>query len=932
MNETSYIAWPGDDAGRPQIGGKAAALDALSKSGFPVPVWFVLTPRACADSRSAGDARDAAEAEVAPSPAVERALDDALRQLESQGPEADELRLAVRSSAPAEDGAARSFAGQLESFLGVAPSDVKARVADVWRSAFAAPVRAYRRAHGLPETPPAPPAVLVQRVVRAHRAGVAFSADPTGGRRNTAVASAVRGLGSLLVDGAETGDTFRIGRDGAVTGRDVTRQHRACRFDANGDVHEVTLSETEGAAPTLTDEQARRVAELARQAENHFDAPQDIEWAFDEADRLHLLQSRPITTLDAAGSNGATEHDARPAPRSSETNSRQRTERPPSTVCRPPSARAQAKRTLWDNSNIAESYGGVTTPLTFSFARRAYRAVYRAFCRAMGVPRAKVEQRAGVFRSMVGLVRGRIYYDLQSWYEVLRLLPGFRFNRAFMEDMMGVSERLPDDFLPEREPASFGEQARDAVHLARSTFRLAQAHRQIDARAEAFQQHVDRTLAASPASELEQLRLGELADRYTHLEDALLGRWETPIVNDVLTMIFFGLSRRLLAEWTPDGERLHGALLAGAESAVSAEPARRIGAMAEAARGDAALVTALREGTRAEAETALRARPELAERYEAYLSRFGDRCLGELKLESETLREDPLPLLRAVGTRAARGSEQRALSENAHRERRTEAETQLAEALRGHPVRRRVVRWSLRHARARIATRENLRFERTRVFGTARRLFLEMGRRLAAEGRLDEARNVFYLEVEEILDFARGTATTTDLAGLASVRNDEFARYRERPAPPDRFVTRGAPPLSDAFEETSPAAPPAASNSAGDVRTGQGSGAGAVRGPACVVEDPRSAELTGEEILVARQTDPGWTPLFASCAGVVVERGNLLSHAAVVAREMGLPAVVGVDGATDWLAGAGRIEVDGRAGTVRVLAEVSDGERRVFAP
>ena len=931
MNETSYIAWPGDDAGRPQIGGKAAALDALSKSGFPVPAWFVLTPRACADSRSAGDARDAAKAELAPSPAVERALHDALRQLESQGPDADELRLAVRSSAPAEDGAARSFAGQLESFLGVAPSDVKARVADVWRSAFAAPVRAYRRAHGLPETPPAPPAVLVQRVVRAHRAGVAFSADPTGGRRNTAVVSAVRGLGSLLVDGAETGDTFRIGRDGAVTGRDVTRQHRACRFDANGDVHEVTLSETEGAAPTLTDEQARRVAELARQAKNHFDAPQDIEWAFDEADRLHLLQSRPITTLGGSAKEPSptddgrwTNDDVQPGGRSS-------------IVGRPSSASTEGAR-IWDNSNIAESYGGVTTPLTFSFARRAYRAVYRAFCRAMGVPQAKIEQRAGVFRSMVGLVRGRIYYDLQSWYEVLRLLPGFRFNRAFMEDMMGVSERLPDDFLPEREPASFGEQARDAVHLARSAFRLAQAHRQIDARAEAFQQHVDRTLAASPAPELEQLRLGELADRYTHLENALLGRWETPIVNDVLTMIFFGLSRRLLAAWTPDGERLHGALLAGAESAVSAEPARRIGAMAEAARGDAALVTALREGTRAEAETAIRARPELAERYEAYLGRFGDRCLGELKLESETLREDPLPLLRAVGTRAARGSEQRALSENAHRERRTEAETQLAEALRGHPVRQRVVWWSLRHARARIATRENLRFERTRVFGTARRLFLGMGRRLAAEGRLDEARDVFYLEVEEILDFARGTATTTDLAGLASVRNDEFARYRERPAPPDRFVTRGAPPLSDAFEETSPAAPPAASNSAGDVRTGQGSGAGAVRGPACVVEDPRSAELTGEEILVARQTDPGWTPLFASCAGVVVERGNLLSHAAVVAREMGLPAVVGVDGATDWLAGAGRIEVDGRAGTVRVLADASDGEsqaageRRVFAP
>src|SRR5438876_9081299 len=84
--------------------------------------------------------------------------------------------------------------------------------------------------------------------------------------------------------------------------------------------------------------------------------------------------------------------------------------------------------TLWDNSNIAESYNGITTPLTFSFARRAYEEVYRQFCRILRVPKSKLARHDQVFQQMLGLIRGRIYYNLLSWYRVLALLPGFTVN------------------------------------------------------------------------------------------------------------------------------------------------------------------------------------------------------------------------------------------------------------------------------------------------------------------------------------------------------------------------------------------------------------------------------------------------------------------------------------------------------------------------
>jgi pyruvate,water dikinase len=234
----------------------------------------------------------------------------------------------------------------------------------------------------------------------------------------------------------------------------------------------------------------------------------------------------------------------------------------------------------------------------------------------------------------------------------------------------------------------------------------------------------------------------------------------------------------------------------------------------------------------------------------------------------------------------------------------------------------------LRHARDRVRDRENLRFERTRVFGRVRRIFVELGKRYAAVGVLDDPRDVFYLTIDEALGWTGGTSASADIRAVANARKAEFARYRDLPVPADRFETRGLVYVGHDFVAPTRAATlPGATSGAqpeGDARRGTGCYPGTVRGIARVVRDPREATLEAGEILVAERTDPGWVMLFPAASGLLVERGSLLSHSAIVARELALPAVVAIDGLTSWLESGDEVELDGRTGDVRRIRRAGE--------
>ncbi len=687
---------------------------------------------------------------------------------------------------------------------------------------------------------PSAPTVLVQRMIAPRCAGVAFSADPVTGNRGVTVVSAVPGTGEKLVSGEVDGETWRIDRSHSI------------------------LKSPENAI--LSDSDAIAVSTLARRCETACGRPQDIEWAIDGSGKLWLLQSRPITTLGL-------------------------TPDPDDTL------------RVWDNSNIAESYGGVTTPLTFSFARRIYESAYREFCKLMSVPPDRIERSDDVFPQMLGLIRGRVYYNLVSWYRVLALLPGFQLNRGFMEQMMGVREPLPDEIVQKIVAENTGSRGADTLALVRTCFGLIRQLTGLPKQIARFQIRLDSALAAPPLP-IPQMSGEELVAHYRDLERQLLKKWDAPLVNDFFAMIFYGVLRSLCVKWLGDSSgTLQNELLLDGGEIISAEPPRRIVKMAALAGAHPGLPELLADPEISSHKklAALRQAPELAAAFENYLTDFGDRCLEELKLESPTVRDDPASLLLSIGAMAGRPAID------------LPPIPAKTATLPGNPLKRLVFLYALRQARERVRSRENLRFERTRLFGRVRSILRELGHRLHADGMLESAHDVFYLEIGEILAAWEATGTTAALGTLAQQRRAEFAIYETTETPPDRFQTRGPLHRHDHFENTRPA------DTTESSLTGSGACPGRVTGRVRVVLDPRGARLEPGEILVARQTDPGWVVLFPTAAGLLVERGSLLSHSAIVSRELRLPCIVSLPGITTTLKTGDLVEMDGSAGTVRIL-------------
>jgi phosphohistidine swiveling domain-containing protein len=755
--------------------------------------------------------------------------------------------LAVRSSAKEEDGSEFSFAGQFESHLCVRPEDVAAKIIEVWQSGSSPRAQAYRKLHGLSHDLTGP-AVLVQRMVTAEVSGVAFGADPVTGRPDVAVIAAVAGAGSALVGGESDADTWHVDANGRISQRQVV---------------------TPG-GPVLDEKAVCEVATLVRRVGAIFGRPQDVEWAR-AGGRLFLLQARPIT---ARGTTAAGELN------------------------------------IWDNSNITESYCGVTTPLTFSFARRAYEGVYREFCVLLSVRRDKIAAHDQTYRELLGLVRGRVYYNLLNWYRILSLLPGFTVNRRFMEQMMGVKEALPEEIVAELGQAGVGARLRDALDLVRMGGALCLNHFLLPRKIRQFRARLEAALEP-PERPLEAMDAAALGAYFLALQGRLLKRWDAPLLNDFLAMIFHGLLRKLAVSWLGDAGAAN-TLLCGGGGMISAEPARRVRRLATLAAADPLFVEQLCEAPLPEIRAALARHPAFEWEFTEYLEKFGERCLEELKLESLTHGEDPRFLLRCIGQIARHGDGKSTGGSEPETAPRNEAEQQMERALAGHPFRRLVFGWILKQARAKVRDRENLRFERTRLFGRVRRVFVQLGHRLHAQGWLAEPRDVFYLEIAELLGAADGTGEPERLREVVAQRQAEFDEYRTTAPPPGRFETRGN---ANRNVPAAPASGPA--TPAGDTRQGLGCCPGVVRGRVRLVTDPRTATIQRGDIIVAERTDPGWVVLFPAASGLLVERGSLLSHSAIVARELGLPAVVSIPGLCAWLRDGDEVEFDGATGSIR---------------
>ena len=897
------------------VGGKAANLGELLSAGLPVPEGFCLTTvayrqaivahqallpalagvyaalNAAAGAGGepsgiavlAGKARAAIEAAPVPA-AVAEAVALAYRAL---GPD---VPVAVRSSATAEDLPFASFAGQQDTYLNVVgvPAVLDA-VRHCWASLWTDRATAYRASLGIDPSGVAL-AVVVQRMVDAQTAGVMFTANPLTGSRRQVVVDASPGLGESVVSGAVNPDHFVVD---ALTGRVLEQELGAKGIEVRpvpgGGTHIRELPEDRDTA-CLTESQLRALAGLGLQAQEHFGAPQDTEWAIDPAGTPWLTQSRPITTLyPVPKSNGAAGRAAR--------------------------GKSLGGTRAYLCFSLAQ---GLTRPLT-PMGLAAVRLIASSVAAAAGFPVS--DPRRGP--SPYAEAGQRIYVDFTTpirsavgrriiprVFDVMEARTATVMRRLMEDPAFSVTSRTPFGLL--RHVAPVAIRAKVPATLVHALFRPRAALRRLDQ----FTRDFEASLAPDAGA--------DIMARLDHAE-SLVGSRLFLIVPAILPLPALGFAMAGLA-----GKLLGGSawnelqtVIRGLPHNVTTEMDLELWRLATAIQEDTDSRTALLAENPSVLAAAFHA-GELPARLDAglarFLERYGQRAVGEIDVGLPRWSEEPEHILGILANYLRLDNP--ALAPDAQFSKAAEdAEEQVdrlvARAAARGRIRGLLVRTALRRARLFAGLRELPKFLLVAGLGEVRRQLLLVGRELEQAGAIECRDDVFFLDFAEV---RRALADNTpgaerpaqDLRRLVAVRRQEYARELRR-----RHIPRVL--LSDGTE---PEAVRTAVGNSGDGTSGNGTlagspaSAGTVTAPARVILDPVGARLEPGEILVAPSTDPGWTPLFLTAGGLVMEMGGANSHGAVVAREYGIPAVVGVPDATARISTGQEITVDGGAGTI----------------
>ncbi|WP_307080352.1 PEP/pyruvate-binding domain-containing protein [Arthrobacter pascens] len=896
----------------PLVGGKAANLGELVTAGLPVPGGFCVTTDAYrlatqSDSRSvaeslgtvhlalkatavdqlpelaalAGRARDIIRAADIP-PEIAAAVTEACVGLGQDVP------VAVRSSATAEDLPFASFAGQQDTYLNVVgTAAVLEAMRNCWASLWTDRAVSYRASRGIDPGTVAL-AVVVQRMVDAAVAGVMFTANPVTGRRQEAVIDASPGLGEAVVSGAVNPDHFEVD---LVTGRIRERRLGDKRVTVRplpgGGTESVAMPDA-GATACLTDGQAAELAALGRLVERHFGSPQDTEWAIDRDGRLWLTQSRPITTLY-------------PVPERASTGSGPR---------------------VYLCFSLAQ---GLTRPMT-PMGLAAFRLIASSVAKAAGfdVP----EPRHGP--PPYAEAGQRIYFDLTTVarstigrrivprvFDVMEARSAAVLRRVFEDPRFSVTRRTPFGLLRHVVPAAV--HARAPETLIRALFRPEAALRRLNRFTREFGNALELPSGAAPA------------ERLDHAERILGGRLFS-IVPAILPIPALGFATLALA-----GKLLGGShsrwgdlqqVLRGLPNNVTTEMDLELWRLATVIKDDGESSRAVKDQEPA-ALAAQFSAGQLPAVLQAGLTRFmdryGHRAVAEIDVGMPRWSDDPTHIL-GVLANYLRLEDPTLAPDVQFGNAAVEAEAQVArlvaEARSRGRLRGALVRAALRRCRLFAGLRELPKYQLVVGLAEVRKQVRQVGAALAGAGTIDHEDDVFFLDFGEARQglgqgsggTARGStaAGRNDLRNLVKQRREAYALELERRHVPRLLLSDGTEP--EALQSTSGTA--TATAAAPGALAGSPASAGTVTAPARVILDPVDARLEPGEILVAPSTDPGWTPLFLTAGGLVMEMGGPNSHGAVVAREYGIPAVVGVPDATLRLSTGQRITVDGGAGTV----------------
>ncbi len=876
------------------VGGKGQSLALLARAGFSVPDGFIIVTSAyeafVGNAGLTGRMAPAADA-IDPGDQVElAALSDKLRDsfkaadipaeleadIRSAYADLGRPAVAVRSSATAEDLPGMSFAGQQDTVLNVVDDDsLLLAVTECWSSLWTARAIAYRARNHI-DNSTVSLAVVVQRMVPSETSGVLFTANPLTGKRSETVIDATFGLGEALVSGHVEPDHYVVDSNShRILHKDLGAKATVMQGQAGGGLS--TEQADHSLEQALSDLQIAQLTEVGQRVAVLYKDPQDIEWAY-AGGKLFLLQSRPITSL-------------LPIPHSGDDDDLK----------------------VYISLGAIQGIMGPFTPLGMDMLRGLFAGISRMFSldaslyhqplihsvadrpwiHVTGALRNPLGR--NVFHRALPLVEpgaALAIRDLTSDPQFRRPKVSLRFLRLAMPFLLRLLSLVVQAF---RNPDATSQHVRAAAekHVAAMNDR--------SRRANTLSERLDLCewlcySAAFPC--LLPLFIPAVVAGYASLQ--LLNRIAARLAlidPDISPQIALDMTRSLPNNVTTEMDlelwKVAGRIReddAGASSFAAAD-AESLAHQFREKKLPAAIQDAL----------------------ESFLERYGMRGLAELDFGQPRWREQPEPIISALQIYLSITDENLAPDRQflLGRQKAVQAQERLAAAADRAwtaPFGGCLVRLLAKRVRSLAGFRESPKFTIIRLFGIIRAALLESGQELTDSGVLESPEDLFYMAMRELRTLALGAPG--DWKKLVRARRHAESNELRRKPIPRLLLSDGA-----AFYA-------GITSTAGDdesILVGSGVSPGLVEGTVKVVYSPLEAALDPGDILVCPGTDPAWTPLFLAAGGLVMEVGGMMTHGSVVAREYGIPAVAGVDRATERLESGQRVRVDGSSGSIEIL-------------
>jgi pyruvate,water dikinase len=845
-----------------QVGGKGASLARMAAAGLPVPAGFHITTHAYRRFLEENNLGERILAEVAgvnehntPEETSARIgslveagtmpgeIAAAIRQrYEELGAD---MPVAVRSSATAEDLPEMSFAGQLETYLNVRGGDaVIDAVKRCWASLWTGRAIDYRQRQGI-RSEDIGIAVVVQQLVPAQAAGVAFTANPVTGSREELMINAAWGLGEAIVSGRVTPDTIVIDKQsGAIASQQIADKELMTTRLPEG-TREEPVPDNKRQQAALAPGQAAELARLGTRIEQLYSQPMDIEWAMSDG-RIYILQARPVTALPEAK---ATLDWKLP----------------------------REGRKYW-RSSVAELLPDPLSPLFATLALPLWNQALQDLTESMRIQFLK-----GV---ALMTIHEYVYYDfaLTGW-QTVRLIVALPFLiPRLVRIRREARARWADGSRPRYANLADAWTTRDLA--ATPAVELLAGAREIVAAAANYYVSIQLVLG--------MVNLSEAA--FTSVYNRLLKLKGDP---SALTFLLGFDSEPIRAE-----KSLYDLAMWARQQGELAEYLARTSGKDIAAAYESQLPPIAGE----------KSWREFAGRLREHLRHFG-HTVYDLDFAKSLPAEGPLSLvetLRYFLAGQGRNPHERQAAAAAARGQATDS---LLARLSGLRLRlfRRVLRW----AQCWAPLREDALADVGLGWPVLRRMLREVGRRLAAANAMTEGDEVFWLKWEEVEEAAQALDAGRPVEDYCRAIAERRETWKQAKAvtPPVVLPIKGGGRIFGL--DVSRWMPARSGQAASNVLKGIGASPGRVTGAACVIHGPEEFEqMRPGDILVAKITTPAWTPLFAMASGIVTDVGGPLSHSSIVAREYGVPAVLGTGVATQRIHGGQNITVDGNSGVV----------------